>query len=95
MFTFLVQMEQGKKKKRKGEPKGALSSYVLFTIATRPIIAEKFPDVKGHDVMKKLGEMWKEANEEEKKVTNQFNQLMMRWWSFDRLQSILGLASFC
>ena len=57
-----------KKKKRKGEPKGALSSYILFTIETRPIIAEKFPDLKGKEIMSKLGEMWKEISDEKKKV---------------------------
>ena len=52
----------GEKKKR--EP----SAYNLYLKEQMSIVKEEFPDLSGKELMKKIGEMWKEKKEEEKKV---------------------------
>eukprot|EP00891_Asterochloris_glomerata_P007691 jgi/Astpho2/7691/Aster-02572 len=54
-------------KKAKDAPKGALSAFMWFSNEKRPQVKEQFPDIAFGEVGKKLGEMWKAVDPEDKK----------------------------
>merc|ERR1712025_1541784 len=47
-------------------PKKPLSSYFLFTADKRDEMKAKYPDLKVHEIAKKLGEMWKNMEDKSK-----------------------------
>ena len=49
------------------KPKGVASSFLLFSNAKRSEVRELFPDLKNTEITKKLGVMWKELSDEDKK----------------------------
>ena len=55
-----------RKKKDPNAPKKSLSSYMYFTIETRPQIKKDFPTLSFGDIAKKLGEMWKSLDAKDK-----------------------------
>ena len=63
-------LNKGKKAKGDGEEKKKKepSAYNLYLKEQMPIVKEEFPDLPGRELMKKIGEMWKEKKEGEKKV---------------------------
>lgn len=65
-------MKEKKKLKRKKKdplrPKRAMSSFMFFANAKRQEVRSANPELKITDVGKKLGEMWKELSDDEKKV---------------------------
>lgn len=58
--------ENKKKKKDPNAPKRALSAYIFFTKEFRPIIKRDNPTLKFGEIAKKLGETWREMDDEEK-----------------------------
>jgi hypothetical protein len=60
--------KKGKKKKDPNKPKRAMSSFMFFANAKRPEVRSAHPDLKITEVGKKLGEMWKQLEDTEKKV---------------------------
>eukprot|EP01098_Paradermamoeba_levis_P004630 TRINITY_DN1976_c0_g1_i1.p1 TRINITY_DN1976_c0_g1~~TRINITY_DN1976_c0_g1_i1.p1 ORF type:complete len:352 (-),score=81.76 TRINITY_DN1976_c0_g1_i1:298-1269(-) len=50
------------------KPKRPLSSFMLFTQKMRNSIVTEYPDAKGREVPKLLGEKWKNLSPDEKKV---------------------------
>ena len=55
-----------KKEKDKNEPKRAPSAYILFCNDKRAGIVEENPDVDQVEIMKKMGELWREAGDDVK-----------------------------
>ena len=47
-------------------PKGPKSAYICFTMSTRSVIAQANPDMKPAEVMKAMGEQWKDLDEKAK-----------------------------
>ena len=48
------------------KPKKPLSAYFLFTADKREEMKAKYPDLKVHELAKKMGELWKETTEKSK-----------------------------
>jgi hypothetical protein len=71
--VFANTEEELKKKSPKKEkidpdaPKAAVNSFILFCRDNRDKIKEKNPEMKAIDITKKLAEMWKDLEDEEKK----------------------------
>ena len=63
-------LNKGKKAKGNGEEKKKKepSAYNLYFKEQMSVAKEEFPDLSGKELMKKIGEMWKEKKEKEKKV---------------------------
>lgn len=63
-------LNKGKKAKGNGEEKKKKepSAYNLYLKEQMSVVKEEFPDLSGRELMKKIGEMWKEKKEGEKKV---------------------------
>jgi upstream-binding transcription factor len=64
--------KQAKKSKKSSKkvsngPKRPLSAYLLFCKEKREQVKTDHPEMKSKDIMKKLGEMWSELKEKEKK----------------------------
>jgi len=66
--------DEPKKKKRKkkakkdpSKPKRSMSSFMFFANAKRPQVREKYPNSKITDIGKRLSELWKEIDPDEKK----------------------------
>ncbi|KAJ3012685.1 UNVERIFIED_CONTAM: FACT complex subunit [Siphonaria sp. JEL0065] len=60
--------EKKKVKKDPNAPKGASSSFILYSNATRNQIKEDDPSLSMTDISKKIGAMWKEIGADEKKI---------------------------
>jgi len=88
--TFAEQVDTGKEYTRaelskmlteiynnnnKGKKKREPSSYNLYLKEQMSIVKEEFPDLSGKDLMKKIGEMWKEKKEKEKKVMTKVTEI--------------------
>lgn len=88
--TFTEQVDTGKEYTRvelskmlteiynnhnKGKKKREPSSYNLYLKEQMSIVKEEFPDLSGKDLMKKIGEMWKEKKEKEKKVMTKVTEI--------------------
>ena len=58
---------KNKKEKDPAAPKRPKSSYIIFCGAKRDEIKKKNPDMKGKEILSKLGEMWKALNDKQKK----------------------------
>ena len=56
-----------KEKKDPNAPKGAKNSFIFFCNEKRQEVKEENSSLKATEITKKLGEMWKEEDEEEKK----------------------------
>ena len=56
-----------KKKPEKTGPKKALSAYMFFCKSKRAEVVEANPELKGPEVFKKMGDIWKAYGDEEKK----------------------------
>jgi high mobility group protein B3 len=56
-----------KKKADPNAPKKPKTSYILFSIESRPKIKAQFPDLSTTDILKKLGEAWNKISDKEKK----------------------------
>lgn len=69
----LVKTKGGKTKKKKdpNAPAAALNNYMLFCKDKRPEVKEKFSELKGKEITKKIGEMWKALSDKEKEVYTQ------------------------
>ena len=63
-------LNKGKKAKGNGEEKKKKepSAYNLYLKEQMSVVKEEFPDLSGRELMKKIGKMWKEKKEKEKKV---------------------------
>lgn len=70
MLTEIYNNLKGKKAKGNGEEKKKKepSAYNLYLKEQMSVVKEEFPDLSGRELMKKIGEMWKEKKEKEKKV---------------------------
>ncbi len=55
-----------KKKKPKDAPKNARSAYILFSQDMRPDVKKEQPELDAKDVLKALGALWKNADEDVK-----------------------------
>ncbi|ORY49873.1 high mobility group box, partial [Rhizoclosmatium globosum] len=60
--------EKKKAKKDPNAPKGASSSFILYSNAKRTQIKDEEPSLSMTDISKKIGTMWKEITAEEKKI---------------------------
>jgi hypothetical protein len=49
------------------KPKKALSSYMIFSIENREKIKKDNPNLKNHELMGKIAEVWKSLDESEKR----------------------------
>ena len=58
---------KNKKEKDPAAPKRPKTSYIIFCGAKRDEIKKKNPDMKGKEILSKLGEMWKALNDKQKK----------------------------
>lgn len=56
-----------KKKADPNAPKKPRSSYILFSIESRPKITAQFPNISNRDIPKKLGEAWNNLSLNDKK----------------------------
>ena len=72
--TVKVPKEKSKKKAKKEvdpnapvRPKKAKNAFMLFTAANREQVKANYPDIKPTDISKKMGEMWAELEEDDKK----------------------------
>jgi len=70
MLTEIYNNLKGKKAKGNGEEKKKKepSAYNLYLKEQMSVVKEEFPDLSGRELMKKIGKMWKEKKEKEKKV---------------------------
>jgi hypothetical protein len=69
-----------KKDKDKNEPKRAPSAYILFCNDKRAGIVEENPDVDQVEILKKMGELWREAGDDIKaKYTEKSKKLWRRF----------------
>lgn len=70
MLTDIYNNLKGKKAKGNGEEKKKKepSAYNLYLKEQMSVVKEEFPDLSGRELMKKIGKMWKEKKEKEKKV---------------------------
>ncbi|KAI9342530.1 high mobility group box domain-containing protein, partial [Obelidium mucronatum] len=59
--------EKKKAKKDPNAPKGASSSFILYSNAMRNRIKEDEPSLSMTDISKKIGALWKEVSADEKK----------------------------
>jgi structure-specific recognition protein 1 len=57
-----------KKEKDPDAPKRNKSAYMFFGNAKRADVKKKFPDLKMTDVSKKIAELWKAIDADDKKV---------------------------
>jgi hypothetical protein len=84
--------EEGEKKKSKKSkvsdgPKRPLSAFMLFSKDKRSIIKENEPEMKQTEIMKKLGEMWKNISQKEKKkYTDQSAKLLAEFKSKSKVE---------
>ncbi len=62
-----VEKKESKPKKAKDAPKNARSAYILFSQDMRPVVKEEQPTLDPKDVLRALGTMWKQADEDTKK----------------------------
>ncbi|KAH0788152.1 high mobility group protein B3 [Histomonas meleagridis] len=53
------------------KPKRPRSGYLIFQAEVRPKIVEENPDILQKEIMKKVGQMWRDLSDEEKKVYNE------------------------
>lgn len=53
-------------KKPDNYPKGALSPYIIFVNENREKVKAKNPDIKNTELLSEMGNLWKQASEEEK-----------------------------
>ena len=60
---------QPKAKKNKDAPKGVKSAYILFSMEKRAEVAEEHPGMKQPTVLKKVGQMWRKADESTKQAS--------------------------
>ena len=60
-----MSVEESKQLKR------PVSAYLLYTATIRAEVKKANPDMANKDLMRKLGEMWKDLSESEKKVFNE------------------------
>jgi len=59
--------KEKKEKKDPDAPKSSVNSYIIFSRENREQVKKENPDIKSTDITKKLAEMWKELDEEDKK----------------------------
>jgi hypothetical protein len=62
-----VEKKESKPKKAKDAPKNARSAYILFSQDMRPVVKEEQPTLDSKDVLRALGALWKQADEDTKK----------------------------
>ena len=62
-----VEKKESKPKKPKDAPKNARSAYILFSQDMRPVVKEEQPTLDQKDVLRALGALWKQADEDTKK----------------------------
>jgi hypothetical protein len=55
-------------KKDPSAPKRPMSAFLYFSQKYRPIVKEEQPDLKNTDVSRRLGELWRNAPEEERQI---------------------------
>lgn len=55
-----------KKAKKEGQPKRAMSSFILFSQAKRAEVKTNNPDMSNTDVVRELGRLWNLASDDEK-----------------------------
>jgi hypothetical protein len=63
-----AEKKKGRKKKDPNKPKRAMSSFMFFANEKRQQVRDTNPDLKITEVGKRLGEMWKELSDGDKKV---------------------------
>ena len=66
-FKFKKASTKEKVKKDPAKPKRGKSGYIFFCSVTRAQTKINNPDMGGKDIMAKLGQLWSESSEEEKK----------------------------
>ena len=57
---------QKRAKKAKNAPKNPKTSYIFYCQEKRPEIKEEKPDLAAKDILRELGALWKEVDDEEK-----------------------------
>jgi hypothetical protein len=57
-------------KKDPNAPKGAKSPYIFFSMAARTKLSVSNPELKAKEIMSRIGQMWRELPDEEKKQYN-------------------------
>jgi len=60
--------ESKKEKKDPGAPKGAKNAYIFFCNDARAEVKKENPEMKSTEIVKKMGEMWKEISTKKKAV---------------------------
>jgi hypothetical protein len=61
--------KKAKPKKDANAPKKPKSAFIFYGAQVRPQILKDHPELKQTEIMKKVGEMWKAATEEDKAVS--------------------------
>ena len=64
---LVLRLRGGAKEKEKEKPKRKPNAYMNFVKKTRPKIVKDFPDLSFTEIGSKLGEMWRELTDDEKK----------------------------
>jgi hypothetical protein len=66
-FKTIEKMSKTKKEKRDPDaPKAAKNAFIFFCAEKRDEVKKEDPEMKPTDITKKLGEMWRELDEEDK-----------------------------
>jgi len=63
----IAKTKEKKEKKDPDAPKAAVNSFILFCRDNREDIKNENPEMKATEITKKLGEMWKDLDDEDKK----------------------------
>jgi upstream-binding transcription factor len=79
--------KNGKVRKDPSKPKRPISAYLFFAQQSRPKIKEKYPDLKGLEITRQVGQAWSEATPEEKapfmelenKSKDEYRKGMEKW----------------
>lgn len=73
--------KKAKPKKDANAPKKPKSAFIFYGAQVRPQILKDHPELKQTEIMKKVGEMWKAATEEDKAVSPHSFPLLAPWCS--------------
>jgi hypothetical protein len=66
--SLIPRADSQKRKRIETKPKKSLTSFMLFSLEKRPHLKSEHPEWKVSDFGKKLGELWRELTDDERRV---------------------------
>lgn len=83
------------KKNRNGKPKRGRTAYILFSMASRKELSKNLPELKGKEIMTRIGEMWRKTSDEDKRPfveeskeeMDRYKRAMIEWKKKSSLNS--------